>query len=57
MYREVTTKYPLLLVHGLFGFDRIGKVDMCSGLISPDTSISGKYIYRGVLHDQKAQKI
>jgi triacylglycerol lipase len=28
MYREVTTKYPLLLVHGLFGFDRIGKVDM-----------------------------
>ena len=27
----------------------------CSGLISPDTSISGKYIYRGVFHDQKTQ--
>jgi hypothetical protein len=23
----------------------------CSGLISPDTPIGGKYIYRGVIHD------
>jgi triacylglycerol lipase len=28
MRTEVTTKYPILLVHGLFGFDRIGKVEM-----------------------------
>ncbi|UZJ58263.1 triacylglycerol lipase [Pseudomonas sp. KU26590] len=28
MYKEVTTKYPILLVHGLFGFDRIGAVEM-----------------------------
>lgn len=32
MYKEVTTKFPLLLVHGLFGFDRIGPFDMFYGI-------------------------
>lgn len=27
MLRNATTQYPILLVHGLFGFDRIGKVE------------------------------
>ena len=26
-------------------------MQVCGGLISPDTSIGGKYIYRGTLHD------
>lgn len=32
MYTEVTTKYPILLVHGLFGFDRIGQFEMFHGV-------------------------
>jgi triacylglycerol lipase len=32
MHTEVTTKYPILLVHGLFGFDRIGSFDMFHGI-------------------------
>ncbi|HEY0288014.1 MAG TPA: triacylglycerol lipase [Pseudomonas sp.] len=32
MHTEVTTKYPILLVHGLFGFDRIGNFDMFYGI-------------------------
>lgn len=28
MHTEVTTKYPIFLVHGLFGFDRIGSFNM-----------------------------
>ena len=28
MLRNATTQYPILLVHGLFGFDRIGKVEL-----------------------------
>jgi hypothetical protein len=31
--------------------------DICSGLISPDTPIGGKCIYRGVFHDQQTQNI
>lgn len=30
---SVTTKYPILLVHGLFGFDRIGTFDMFYGIV------------------------
>ncbi len=29
----------------------------CAGLISPDTPIGGKYIYRGVVHDRQTQNI
>ena len=29
---QVTTKYPIFLVHGLFGFDRIGQFDMFHGI-------------------------
>lgn len=32
MHTEVTTKYPILLVHGLFGFDRIGSINMFYGI-------------------------
>jgi len=32
MHTEVTTKYPIFLVHGLFGFDRIGSFDMFYGI-------------------------
>lgn len=32
-YPQVTTKYPILLVHGLFGFDRIGQFDMFHGIV------------------------
>jgi triacylglycerol lipase len=32
MHTEVTTKYPILLVHGLFGFDRIGTFEMFYGI-------------------------
>ncbi|MHC8400731.1 esterase/lipase family protein [Pseudomonas sp. MDT1-17] len=28
MLRNATTQYPILLVHGLFGFDRIGKIEL-----------------------------
>jgi len=28
MQRNATTQHPILLVHGLFGFDRIGKVEL-----------------------------
>ncbi|MHC8326646.1 esterase/lipase family protein [Pseudomonas sp. LB1P83] len=28
MLRNATTQYPILLIHGLFGFDRIGKVEL-----------------------------
>ncbi|MGE8189917.1 esterase/lipase family protein [Pseudomonas sp. NPDC086278] len=28
MLRNATTQYPILLVHGLFGFDRIGNVEL-----------------------------
>ncbi|MDI2590488.1 triacylglycerol lipase [Pseudomonas sp. N3-W] len=28
MQRNATTQYPILLVHGLFGFDRIGKFEL-----------------------------
>ncbi|MDQ3201722.1 MAG: triacylglycerol lipase [Pseudomonadota bacterium] len=28
MQRNATTQFPILLVHGLFGFDRIGRVDL-----------------------------
>ena len=28
MLRNATTDYPILLVHGLFGFDRIGKLEL-----------------------------
>jgi hypothetical protein len=28
-------------------------VAVCSGLISPDTSIGGKYNYRGVMNDRQ----
>jgi hypothetical protein len=35
----------------LFDYDNNG--EYCSGLISPDTSISGKCIYRGVSNDQE----
>ncbi|MGF0237783.1 esterase/lipase family protein [Rhodococcus sp. IEGM1300] len=28
MQRNATTEYPILLVHGLFGFDRIGKIEL-----------------------------
>ncbi|WP_268796502.1 esterase/lipase family protein [Pseudomonas huanghezhanensis] len=34
MHTEVTTKYPILLVHGLFGFDRIGTFEMFYGISS-----------------------
>lgn len=30
---QVTTKYPILLVHGLFGFDRIANFDMFYGIV------------------------
>jgi triacylglycerol lipase len=32
MHMEVTTKYPIFLVHGLFGFDRIGSFNMFYGI-------------------------
>lgn len=32
MHTEVTTKYPIFLVHGLFGFDRIGSYNMFYGI-------------------------
>lgn len=28
MLRNATTQYPILLIHGLFGFDRIGKIEL-----------------------------
>ncbi len=28
MQRNATTRYPILLVHGLFGFDRIGHFEL-----------------------------
>ena len=28
MLRNATTQYPILLVHGLFGFDRIGNLEL-----------------------------
>jgi triacylglycerol lipase len=28
MLRNATTQYPILLIHGLFGFDRIGKTEL-----------------------------
>jgi len=33
MYTDVTTKYPLLLVHGLFGFERVGEFAMFHGIV------------------------
>lgn len=32
MHTEVTTKYPILLVHGLFGFDHVGSFNMFYGI-------------------------
>jgi triacylglycerol lipase len=32
MYTQVTTKYPILLIHGLFGFDHIGSFNMFYGI-------------------------
>lgn len=33
------------------GKGELGQLAVCSGLISPDTSIGGKCIYRGVFND------
>jgi triacylglycerol lipase len=33
MQRNASTHYPILLVHGLFGFDRIGKVELFQDVI------------------------
>ena len=38
-------------VEGAAMFSSFMKRLACGGLISPDTSIGGKYIYRGTLHD------
>jgi triacylglycerol lipase len=32
MLRNATTQYPILLIHGLFGFDRIGNVELFHGV-------------------------
>lgn len=32
MQRNATTQYPILLVHGLFGFDKIGQVELFQGI-------------------------
>jgi triacylglycerol lipase len=32
MLRNATTQYPILLIHGLFGFDRIGNVELFQGV-------------------------
>lgn len=32
MQRNADTQYPIMLVHGLFGFDRIGKLEMFHGI-------------------------
>jgi GDPmannose 4,6-dehydratase len=38
---------------GVTSHENLVLVEHCSGLISPDTSISGKCIYRGVSNDQE----
>ncbi|GAA0748046.1 triacylglycerol lipase [Ideonella azotifigens] len=38
------TKYPIVLVHGLFGFDAIGPIDYWYGIVSPLQSGGAKVI-------------
>ncbi|MFL6531892.1 MAG: esterase/lipase family protein, partial [Pseudomonas sp.] len=32
MQRNATTRFPILLVHGLFGFDRVGQSELFQGI-------------------------
>lgn len=53
----ITTKYPILLVHGLFGFDRIGAFDMFHGIV-PALERAGCRVHVPVLsgtHDNETR--
>ena len=53
----VTTKYPILLVHGLFGFDRIGSFDIFHGIV-PALERAGCRVHVPVLsgvHDNETR--
>ncbi|VVN66590.1 esterase/lipase family protein [Pseudomonas fluorescens] len=44
MQRNAETQYPILLVHGLFGFERIGKLELFHG-IKPALRLAGARVF------------
>ena len=57
MQRNASTRYPILLVHGLFGFERIGKFELFHDIRQALRNAGARVFvpYLSALHDNEVR--